>query len=80
MFACPQRCIFEKILPNFHYPFGNIPARNILEGFDGFEPAEDDGTGLNVNNYIKVMSDCGVLIEKFFPSLLSFLGALFGLW
>ena len=49
LLACPQRCSVEQSQPIF-YPFGNTPARNILKGFEGSEPVEDDGTGLNVNN------------------------------
>ena len=45
--TCPKKKYLEDIHPIF-YPFGNSPALNVLEGFDGFEPAEDDGTGLNV--------------------------------
>ena len=45
--TCTLKGVMEEIQPYLH-PFGNTPAHNILEGFDGSEPVEDDGTGLTV--------------------------------
>ena len=75
VFACPQRCIWEEIYHIFLQPFSNTLACNILEGFDGFEPAEDDGTGLNVT-ISKLFWLFIVIILNF---TFSCLGALFGL-
>ena len=47
LLTCPQRFSLDQSQPIF-YPFGNTLARNILQGFEGSEPVEDDGTGLNV--------------------------------
>ena len=48
----PGRCVLEGILAHF-YAFVNAQAHDVLKGFDGFEPIEDDGTGLNVTiNFI----------------------------
>ena len=46
----------EKVTsPEVFYLFGYTPALNVLEGFDGSEPVEDDGTGLNVRQ--RLMKD-----------------------
>ena len=47
--ASPLRYVLKEIDHSILHPFGNSPAQNVLEGFDGCEPVEDDGTGLNVN-------------------------------
>ena len=49
--SSPQRCVLEFEGVELHFnPFGNISAHNVLRGFDGTEPVEDDGTGLNVKS------------------------------
>ena len=47
----PQRNIIGYTGLEHYYssPFGSNAAHNLLKGFDGSEPVEDDGTGLNVN-------------------------------
>ena len=47
MLTSPKRRALLECCP-FFYPFGNTPAHNVLQVFDGLEPAHDDGTGLNV--------------------------------
>ena len=47
-------------------PFSNTPALNILEGFDGSEPVEDDGTGLNVTYRPKELVVIFLLIATLF--------------
>ena len=45
--TCPQRGVMERSNPEF-FPFGNTSALNVLKAFDGLEPFDDDGTGVNV--------------------------------
>ena len=54
LLAFPQRCVIGFTGLEYHYfaPFSSTPARNLLKGFDGSEPVEDDGTGLNVIDFL----------------------------
>ena len=54
LLAVPQRYEIQssEFDNSFTSPFGDNPAKNLLKGFDGFEPVEDDGTGLNVSSFL----------------------------
>ena len=76
MLTIPKRRVFYEGCPLF-YPFGIIPPYNALHGFNGLEPTDDDGTGLNV---LKKILSCFLNNSKHKWDYLYLADSLPGLW